>query len=472
MRTIALLSAALLTASATSVFAAGVGPAPAQEDALHTLVSQQVVPLVDAQIIPGCVVGVWRDGERRFFGFGGIHADGSGPAPDENTLYEIGSITKVFTAVLLAEMAQSGEVALDTPIAELFPPGRRAPQRGEEPILLWHLAAHASGLPGMPGNMQPINADDPYEGYTLELMYDFLDGVRPARAPGAGYEYSNLGSGLLGRLLEAKAGMPWHELTADRIFEPLGMSDSVVLADDAIEARIARPSAEGLMSSRWGGLDALAPCGAIVSSAADVLRFAAENIEPSAPDGPLARALAASHEPRFTDPATGQVVALGWHLAGDGETLWHNGMTGGYSSMLLVNKAARTAVVVLSNGAAFATTDAGDRIMRALLTGSAEAPVVERAREIAGEHLERLVGDYVSPLGFTIHVTREGGRLGARLTGQPRFRVFPEGDAADPTRFVYRVVPAALVFELTEVGRATAVTLEQNGLKMRAERAQ
>jgi len=446
-------------------------PATAEHDALQELVSTQIRPLIEAEVIPGCAVGVWQDGEARFFGFGGTNADGTGDAPDEHTLYEIGSITKVFTATLLAEMAQTGEVSLDAPIASCYPEDHRVPQLDDKPILLWHLATHASGLPAMPINMPASVEGDPFEGYTLDLMYAFLDTITPPRSPERRYEYSNLASGLLGRLLEARAGTPWHELLADRIFEPAGMTESFVVVDDAIEPRIARPSTEGLSASRWGGMDALAPCGAIVSSASDILRFAVENIEPTEPQSPLALALAETHTPRFTDPATKQVVALGWHLAGDGVTLWHNGSTGGYSSMLLVNKPAGLAVVVLANGASpNATTIAGDHIMKGLLTGNAPAPSVELSREVAADHLERLVGDYDSPLGFTIHVTREGGKLGARLTGQTRFRVYPEGDADTPSRFTYRVVPAALAFEVPEQGKATAVTLEQNGLKMKAER--
>ncbi|MEM9064595.1 MAG: serine hydrolase [Planctomycetota bacterium] len=463
----------LVAVSCLSI-ATGIASAqPALEDhQLRELVAEQIEPLIDSQMIPGCAVGIWRDGETHFFGLGGTNADGSGAAPNEHTLYEIGSITKVFTALLLAEMAQAGEVAFETPVADLFPDGRTVPRFGREPIRLWHLATHSSGLPGMPSNMVPADAGDPFEGYTTELMYDFLDAVQPFRTPGQGYEYSNLATGLLGRLLEARAGAPWHELLDTRIFGPVGMTESMVMVDAEIERRLAHPSAEGLTASRWGGMDALAPCGAIVSSAADLMKFAIWNIEPGQPGSRLARALEAAHEPRFTDPETGQVVALGWHLAGDGVTLWHNGMTGGYSAMLLINKPERTAVVLLANGATFATTAAGNAIMHALLTGNSEPPPSEPAREIAADHLERLVGDYTSPLGFTIHVTREGGRLGARLTGQTRLRVFPEGDGDAPSRFRYRVVPAVLAFELPQEGKATAVTLEQGGREMRAERSE
>ncbi len=440
------------------------------DEAVRQLVADQIRPLIEAERFPGASVGVLKDGETFFFGFGGTGADGSGPVPDEHTLYEIGSITKVFTAVLLAEAAEAGEVSLDTPLAEAFPDDREAPQLGEHQIELWHLATHSSGLPAMPANMRPTHPAQPFAGYSSDLMYDFLEAVTPARPPETGYEYSNLATGLLGRLLEARLGVPYEQLLATRIFSPAGMQESSISIDEANEARIAQPSAEGLTASRWNDMDALAPCGAIVSSASDLLRFAAENIEPTDPESTLARALAAAHQPRFTDPRSGTTVGLGWHLAGDEQTLWHNGMTGGYSSMLLVNIPERLAVVVLANGATMDTTAAGDRIMRSLLGDVAPPPEVEPSIDVSEEHLERLVGEYESPLGFTIYVTREGDRLGARLTGQTRFRIYPDGDGVAPARFKYRVVPAALAFDLPAEGSAAAVTLEQNGQKMRAQR--
>ena len=198
-----------LFALASVVILAGAQLAQArQPDDLEAMVTAHIEPLIEAQVLPGAVVGVLRDGEERFFGFGGTAADGSGPLPDADTLYEIGSITKVFTAVLLAEMALRGEVSLETPIADVYPEAHEAPQRGEDPIRLWHLACHASGLTGMPLNLRPENPDDPFEGYTTELMYSYLDDVGPARAPEVAYEYSNLASGLLGRLLQEQAGTP------------------------------------------------------------------------------------------------------------------------------------------------------------------------------------------------------------------------------------------------------------------------
>lgn len=444
----------------------------AEGEALEAVISSQIQPLIDAQLIPGAVVGVIQDGNSDMFAFGGVNSDGSGPIPTEHTLFEIGSITKVFTGILLAEMSEAGDVSLDMPIARLFPAGRNAPQVGDTPIQLWHLSAHASGLPGIPTNMPAVQSDDPYMGYTTDLMYDFLDEVTPARAPESSYEYSNLATGLLGRLLEQPANKTWAELIAARIFDPMGMTESFVVTDEAIELRIAKPSTEGLSAARWGGEDALAPCGAIVSSMSDMLKFANENLQPRDPESTLAKGLRTAHQLRFIDPQSGMAVGLGWHFNPDGTTLWHNGSTGGFSSMMLIDKSRGSAVVVLSNGAAAGDiTLAGDAIMGWLQTGEVpNPPAVQRAREVSGEHLDHLVGEYVSPIGFSIHVTREGGRLGAQLTGQPRFRVYPGEDSKAPARFVYRVVEAALVFEFAEDGDVVAVTLEQNGAKMRAQR--
>ena len=164
-RALALILAASLTAPVLAQTEPATAPSEPHELVLQELVSSQATPLIDAEVVPGLVVGVLQEGRTQYFGFGGINADGSGQAPDERTLYEIGSITKVFTAALLAEMAQRGEVALDDPIVSCYPDDHEAPQLGSEPIRLWHLATHSSGLPRMPTNMP---ATDP--GSLIRLL--------------------------------------------------------------------------------------------------------------------------------------------------------------------------------------------------------------------------------------------------------------------------------------------------------------
>src|SRR5208283_4407870 len=119
-------------------------------------------------------------------------------ALDGDTVFEIGSITKVFTALLLADMAQRGEVALTDPVSKYLPKGVKMPGRNGHAIMLQDLATHTSGLPRLPSNMKPKDFMNPYADYTPELLYQFLSSYELPRDPGSKWEYSNLGAGLLG----------------------------------------------------------------------------------------------------------------------------------------------------------------------------------------------------------------------------------------------------------------------------------
>ena len=137
--------------------------------------------------------------------------------PDIDTVFEIGSITKVFTALLLADMVLRGVVAWDEPVARLLPASVHVPRFGERQITLLDLATHTSGLPRMPSNFHPADPGDPYADYTVGQLYDFLDDTMLSRTPGTAYEYSNLGYGLLGHALARRSGSGFEELVRARI---------------------------------------------------------------------------------------------------------------------------------------------------------------------------------------------------------------------------------------------------------------
>jgi len=127
---------------------------------------------------------------------------------DGNTIFEVGSVTKVFTSLLLADMAQRGQVALTDPVAKstcLL--GLKMPERNGRQISLEDLATHTSGLPRLPSNLSPKDAANPYADYSIEQLYQFLSGYQLTRDIGPQYEYSNLGGGLLGHVLARRAGM-------------------------------------------------------------------------------------------------------------------------------------------------------------------------------------------------------------------------------------------------------------------------
>ena len=153
----------------------------------------------------GIVIGVIDANGRRIVSHGSLEKDDKRPL-DGDTVFEIGSITKVFTALLLTEMAQKGEVRLDDPIAKYLPATVKVPERGGRQISLVDLATHTSGLPRMPANFRPKDPANPYADYTDEQLYSFLSSYDLIRDVGLKFEYSNLGFGLLGQGLAQRAG--------------------------------------------------------------------------------------------------------------------------------------------------------------------------------------------------------------------------------------------------------------------------
>jgi CubicO group peptidase (beta-lactamase class C family) len=152
----------------------------------------------------GLIVGVMDEWRSRLYGYGSTSLVSRG-TPDVDTLFEIGSVGKVFTVLLLADMVQRGEAELEEPVRRLLPALVSVPRFANSDITLLQLATHTSGLPRMPDNFRPRDPANPYADYTIEQMYDFLSSYRLLRMPGAEYEYSNLGAGLLGHALELLA---------------------------------------------------------------------------------------------------------------------------------------------------------------------------------------------------------------------------------------------------------------------------
>lgn len=424
-------------------------------------------PVVDAGLVPGMAIGIYEDGRVETYGLGVIAEDRPVP-PDASTVYEIGSVSKVFTALLLAIAVGRGEVALSDPLSRLLPANVEAPKRGGKEITLEHLATHFSGLPRLPSNLPVDSLDDPYAGYTREKLFAYLNGLRLRRSPGTRYEYSNLGFGLLGTLLSDQAKMDYDALVRERIAKPLAMADTGVrLSEDQVR-RLAVPHRSGFRVSSWDGENALAGCGALRSTVRDLLRLVAAQVDPASSPLKDALTLVARRRREVGQNNSGIAgIALGWGI-GERSTLLHNGQTGGYSSMVLVNPTHKKGVVVLANGGADSVIDlVAEGILRTMVGESVEPPHIRPSITLSDSQLDRLVGEYPSPYDYSLSITRQGHALLARLTGQPALRVYPE----TPTRFFYREVEAELEFEIdATTGRASAVTLFQNGQKARFKR--
>lgn len=412
----------------------------------------------------GIVVGVVDANGRRTISHGRFGAGDARPV-DGETIFEIGSITKVFTALVLADMIEKGEVSLDDPVARYLPAGVKMPERGGKAITFRDLATHMSGLPRLPDNLAPKDQNDPYADYTVEQLYGFLSGYKLPRDIGSGFEYSNLGFGLLGHVLALKGGTDYEGLVASRITKPLGMDSTAVTLSPALQARFTPGHDQSLQSVPAWQLPTLGGAGALRSSTNDMLTLLEAAMGKR--ETPLQAAFARIETTRRDIGGDGTTrMGLGWMITkvGDDEMIWHNGGTGGYCSFIGFLIKAKVGVVALSNTA----TEVGvDDIGRHLLDPTAKLAAAPKARAVATVDpalYDRYIGRYQLAPNFILTVTREGDRLMVQATGQPRIEVFPESERA----FFYKVVDAQISFEGD--GKAKRLTLHQNGADMPAER--
>jgi D-alanyl-D-alanine-carboxypeptidase/D-alanyl-D-alanine-endopeptidase len=298
----------------------------------------------------GLAVAVWQDGTSWTFARGRSSADRP-HLPGPGTIFEIGSVTKVFTALLLADMAEEQLVALDDPVRSYLPAGIELPVRGR-PITLLDLATQTSGLPRLPKGLirhSLRNRANPYAGFTVEQFEHTIADARLKRRPGEKMRYSNFGFGLLGHVLAVRAGMDYEQLVRERICMPLGLDDTGISIPLGARARFADGhNRRGRRVPHWD-LPTLAGAGALRSTAVDLVRFL--ELQLREPTTRLGRAAHATQVPRAKRGPL--VQCLGWAslpLRRSGQrTLWHNGGTGGFRSFVGFVPGADLGVVVLSN---------------------------------------------------------------------------------------------------------------------------
>lgn len=408
------------------------------------------------------VVGVIEPAGRRIIAHG-TFAENDKRVPNGDTLFEIGSVTKVFTALLLADAVQRGEVALDDPLSKHLPPEVKVPAA----ITLRHLATHTSALPRLPSNLAPKDGNNPYADYTVAQLHEFLAGYALPRDPGTTYEYSNLGAGLLGQILARRAGTDYETLVRTRITAPLGMKSTGIKLSDALQKRLAPGhDGQGRRVANWD-LPTLAGAGALRSSANDMLQFLAATLRyNSSPLSPAMSSLLASRRPTS---AAGMDIALGWHIttspAGK-DLVWHNGGTGGYRSYAGYDPKSKTGVVVLANMSnSEGVDDIGRHLLDPTLPLLPPRAVLQRVR-LDAKILDRYVGLYELAPNFVLSITREGDRMFGQATGQPKLEIF----AADEKKFFAEAINAQLTFQTGEDGRATGLILHQNGIDQEAKR--
>lgn len=389
----------------------------------------------------------------------GLLAAGGDAAVSETTLFEIGSISKIFTNLLLAQLVLDGKMALDAPVADYLPAGTKIPDFEGRAITLFDLATQSSGLPSVPPELMFADPANPYRYYSRQMLYAFLAAYPLPRAPGAEYEYSNIGVTLIGEAVSHVAGLPYTELVEQRILEPLDMDETMLVVPAALASRFATGHDDtGKPVPHWD-FDVFAAAGGWRSTTVDLAKFAAA--ASGQIDTPLKDAFALMLEETRPAGSPNMRVGLGWMLLEHegGTTVWHNGMTGGFNAFIGYDRATGKAAVVQANAiTATGIEDIGFHLIDATAP-LAPQPKPRTAIEIDPALLENYAGTYELGPEFYLTVTTENGRLLVQATGQDQLEALPESE----TKFFLKTVDAQITFTLGADGKATGLTLHQAG---------
>ncbi len=360
----------------------------------------------------GIVVGIIEPAGQRVVAYG---KSGTRRPLDGDTIFQIGSVTKTFTTLLLADMVQRGEVKLDDPAAKYVPPGVSMPERGR-PITLLDLATHMSGLPSMPANFPLEGKPTPYEAYTVEELHQFLSSYELTREPGVKWQYSNLGVALLGRLLAYRMGMEYEALLKERVLNPLALHSTAIRLTRGQSRRLAPGHDRDLQLVAPWEMRTLPASGSLRSTTNDLLNFIGAYIRH---DSSLNAAMA--YQLSIRQSADSRVQALGWSIRKiEGiEIVGHDGGKEGYRSGVVFDPKTRTGVVVLANSR---SDDTPMALAVHLLTGRPlqAAPSAPERKRIALDRkvLNTYAGRYRSTPDTILTVVRRDNHLIVEVEGE------------------------------------------------------
>ena len=443
-------------------------PPPSEDAALHDLLNQRLrhegVGLAAARLLP--------DGSLQLAAAG---RSGNGQAlltPDRHG-FEIGSITKTFIGLLLADAVVRGELKLDDAMEASLPEGISLRDRDGQPLRWVDVATHRSGLPRLPTDMAPKDGNDPYADFGDAQMLASLRAFKPTRRRDEAYEYSNHGYGLLGWLLARRAGQPLSALMEARILAPLGLGGPsgmrLRLKPQAGPGLVQGHSAQGQSVPAWH-FDALAGAGALLATAAQLARYGQAAL--GLVKHPLSEAFALALKPHSDlGPAANVKTGLAWMLAErKGQQLaTHDGGTAGFSSSLWLNLTQVRGGLALAN-AQVVVTDLARHLMDesspmrdiAAEQQARNASLAQPAQAVSAERLASLAGVYALSPQFKITLRANGTRLFAQATGQGEFELFAKSERV----YFARITPLELHFDAGDE-KPAAFVLHQAGQQLR-----
>lgn len=295
---------------------------------------------------PGMVVAMADASGPRVVAYGKV-LQGSEEQVTGDSVFEVGSVTKVFTSLLLAQMVEAGEVRLDDAITKYMPSSVRSPRARE--VTLLHLSRHTAGFPLFPDNLRPVDPLNPLDVYSNKALFEFVDRYRTGNVAGTFHRYSNVGPALLGELLARRAKVDYETALRRRILEPLGMQRTgLALTHELRAAHALGHTMEG-RPLPLGDVRGMLGAGSLRTTGNDIARFLQTNL--GLVDSGLAAAMRATHETRADRQMPDLAMGLGWfHATILGTRLVvHGGASDGFNAYLGLDFAAGRGVAVLSN---------------------------------------------------------------------------------------------------------------------------
>lgn len=293
-------------------------------------------------------IGILKDGKTYFYNYGETKK-GNGQIPASKSLYEIGSVTKTFTGILLAKAVTENKIRLNDPVNKFLPKNTPTLKFGNDTLKIVHLSNHTSGLPPLPDNFGATDLINPYKDYDEKKLLEYLKHASISRKPGEKWEYCNLGVGLLGYILEQVNKMSFEKMVTDFITSKAEMTDTRQLLVKKDSALFVQGYDESISPQSQWDFKVLTAAGSLRSNTEDMLKYATLNLNTT--DSKLKQAIELAHQQTFDEGQ--QKIALNWFIQdwGWGPLLFHGGATGGYRSLLAVNPKTKNAIIVLSNTA-------------------------------------------------------------------------------------------------------------------------
>ncbi|OTG87474.1 hypothetical protein B9T31_02930 [Acinetobacter sp. ANC 4558] len=381
-----------------------------------------------------------------------------------DTIFEIGSISKIFTNVLLAQHIIDKKISLDAPAQNYMPADIVLPKKNGKEITLFDLATHHSGLPSVPPKIFKAPIENPYADLTRQDLAEFLQHYELSRLPGEAFEYSNIGTTLIGLALENVAGKPYEELVQSIILNPLGMSETWANVPKNKNDRYAEGyNSQGTATSHWD-LGVFLPAGGWHSTARDMSRFlnAASQIK----ETPLSPAfsLMLSHT-RPIDTESDLKIGLGWIISNQ-NIVWHNGMTGGFSAITGYRLDNKHGVLILSNQASASSVD--DIAMHLLdSTNPLQAPPAKIPfHSVPTTLLTEYQGRYRMAADIYLDVLVENDRLFVEVNGQGK----AEFQAVSDYQFTAPALMITIEFQRNSTGQIQHLIVDQQGMITEAPR--